>query len=120
MFSTGDDVMLRAIIPALTLLVAATATAEARYACAVKRTPDGFVALREGPSASHKMVARMRPQEMVHIMHPETEDVKRSGDWLWARWFPGTKRTAFHTPTGDERTARTGWVYDRLFNCFEE
>jgi hypothetical protein len=112
--------MLRAFIPALALLAAAAATAEARYACAVKRTSDGFAALREGPSARHRMVARMRPQELVGIMHPDTKDLKRSGDWLWARWYPGTRRTADHTPTGNERTARTGWVHDRLIDCFEE
>lgn len=104
----------------LALLAAATATAEARYACAVKPTPDGFVALREGPSIRNKMIARMRPQELVNIMHPDTEDLKRSGDWLWARWYPGTRRTADHTPTGDERTVRSGWVHDQFINCFEE
>lgn len=112
--------MLRPLLPALVLLVAASTMAEARYACAVKRTPDGFVALREGPSTRHKVVARMRPHELVGIMHPETEDLKRSGDWLWGRWHPGTRRTADHIPEGNEATAREGWVYDRLIHCFEE
>ena len=112
--------MSRAILPALALLAAASTMAEARYACAVKQTPDGFVALREGPSTRHRIVARMKPHELVGIMHPETEDLKRSGDWLWGRWYPGTRRTAFHIPDGNPATAREGWVYDRLINCFEE
>lgn len=111
---------LAAILPALVLLAAATTMAEARYACAVKRTADGFVALRAGPSSRHPIVAKMRPEELVGIMHPDTEDLKRSGDWLWGRWYPGTRRTADHIPEGNPATAREGWVYDRLLNCFEE
>lgn len=112
--------MLRKSLLGLLLLAVATATADARYACAVKSTPDGFVALREGPSTRNKMLVRMRPQELVNIMHPDTEDLKRSRDWLWARWYPGTRRTADHTPTGDERTMRSGWVHDKFIDCFEE
>lgn len=112
--------MLRALVPALALLAAASGASEARYACAVKRTADGFVALREGPSTRHPIVARMKPRELVNIMHPETEDLKRSGDWLWARWYPGTVRTADSIPKGDESKAREGWVRDRLIDCFEE
>ncbi len=116
--------MLRFISPALLLpgflLLAATSAAEARYNCAVKRTPDGFVALRHGPSTQHAMVAKMRPQEMVYLLDPVTEEIVRSGDWLKVRWFPGTRRTEWTMPAGDEAKARWGWVRDRLLNCFEE
>lgn len=112
--------MLRTIIPALVLLVTATATAEARYACAVKRTSDGFVALRDGPSTRHPVIARMRPQELVGLLHPDTEEIVRSGDWLLVRWYPGTRRTEFQMPDVDKVTPRAGWVHDRLINCFEE
>lgn len=93
---------------------------EARYACAVKRTADGYVALRQGPSARHAEVARMRPQELVGLLHPDRDDIVRSGDWLFVRWYPGTRRTASHMPAVDESKARTGWVRDRLIDCFEE
>ncbi len=112
--------MQSALLPALILLAAATGAAEAHYACAVKRTPDGFVALREGPGVSHRMVARMRPQELVGIMHPDTQDIKQEGDWVWGEWFPGTRRSAFHVPKGDEKTAKRGWVNYRLIDCFSE
>ena len=112
--------MLRALFPAMALLVVATATAEARYACAVKRTSDGFVALRDGPSTRHAVNARMRPQEMVGLLHPDKEEIVRSGDWLFVRWYPGTRRTEFLMPDGNETTARSGWVHDRLIDCFEE
>ncbi len=111
--------MLKIVVPALAFL-AATSAAQARYNCAVQRTPDGFVALREGPSTSHAMIARMRPQEMVHLLDPKTEEIVRNGDWLRVRWFPGTRRTEDSMPTGTEATARWGWVRDRLLNCFEE
>jgi hypothetical protein len=112
--------MFRTVIPALAIIAAATAPAEARYACAVMRTPDGFVALREGPSARHKMLAQMRHQELVSLLHADKEEIVRSGDWLFVRWYPGTRRTAMHIPTGDESKARAGWVRDRLIDCFEE
>lgn len=94
--------------------------AEARYACAVKRTSDGFVALREGPGVKHPVVGRMKPHELVGIMHPETEDIKREGDWIWGLWYPGTRRTAMDTPDVSKIKGRPGWVRDRLIDCFEE
>lgn len=112
--------MIRNLLLAGALLAAATGAAEARYACAVKPTPDGFVALREGPSTRHPIVARMRAPEMVGLLHPDTDDIVRQGDWLLVRYYPGTRRTAFHTPPMVEATARRGWVNDRLINCFEE
>lgn len=112
--------MHRTIISALVLLAIATGTAEARYACAVKRTSDGFVALRDGPSTQHPVLGRMRPQELVGLLHPDKDDIVRSGNWLFVRWYPGTRRTEFQMPDADESTARSGWVHDRLINCFEE
>lgn len=106
---------------ALTLTLSAWPTpSEARYACAVLKTRDGFVSLRDGPSARHKEVARMKPEELVGLLHPERDDIVRSGDWLFVRWYPGTRRTADHIPTGNETTALSGWVRDKLINCFEE
>jgi len=111
--------MLKITAPLL-LLLTATSVAEARYNCAVKSTPDGFVALREGPSTRHAMIARMRAQEMALLLHPDREEIVRSGDWLYVRWHPGTHRTAFTMPAGNDATARSGWVRDRLLDCFDE
>ncbi len=112
--------MLRTVISALAMIAAAATPAEARYACAVKRTSDGFVALREGPSPRHTLIAQMRYQELVTLLHPDKEEIVRSGDWLFVRWYPGTRRTEAHIPTVDEAKGRAGWVHDRLINCFEE
>ena len=108
------------VLSLLALLALAPCGAEARYNCAVKSTPDGFVALREGPSTRHAIIARMKPQEMALLLDPVTEEIRRSGDWLRVQWHPGTRRTAFHMPDGNDATARWGWVRDRLLDCFEE
>jgi hypothetical protein len=113
--------MSRLVLGAIVASTMFVATAsEARYACAVKRTSDGFVALRQGPATHHPITARMLPQELVGLLHPDKDDIVRSGDWLFVRWYPGTRRTAMHIPTGNEATARSGWVRDRLIDCFEE
>ena len=106
---------------ALLLAAIAATPSEARYACAIKKTPDGYVALRQGPSAKHPEVGRMKPQELVGLLHPpKYEDIVRKGDWLFVRWSPGTRRTSDHIPDVDESKVRTGWVRDKLIDCFEE
>ncbi len=110
---------LRPFLLAALVLLAAAAPASARYACAVKSTPDGFVALREGPSAGRPMLARMRPREFVGLLHPGKDDIVRSGDWLYVLWYPGVRRTADSMPDVEGRKARAGWVRDSLVDCFE-
>ncbi len=105
---------------ALILVVLGLTSVEARYACAVLQTRDGNVALRDGPSARHKAIARMKPHELVGLLHPDRDEIVRSGDWLYVRWYPGTRRTADHIPATDKTKARAGWVRDKLINCFEE
>lgn len=100
-------------------VLSAPSPAAARYACAVKPTSDGFVALRGGPSTGHPVIARMRAHELVGLLHPDKEEIVRSGDWLFVRWYPGARRTADVIPDMDESKARAGWVRDRLINCFE-
>jgi hypothetical protein len=112
--------LLRAMI-ALALAIVATTPSEARYACAVKATSDGYVALRKGPSARHPEVGKMKPQEFVGLLHPPSyESIVRKGDWLFVRWSPGTRRTADHVPEVDESKQITGWVRDKLVDCFDE
>lgn len=114
---------MKVLLPLILLLslgIAVSTPSEARYACAVRKTADGFVTLRQGPSARHPEVARMKPQEFVGLLHPDRDDIVRSGDWLFVRWYPGTRRTASHIPTVDESKGSTGWVRDKLIDCFEE
>jgi len=62
----------------------------------------------------------MRPSELVALLHSGREEILRSGDWLFVRWYPGTRRTGTHIPTGNEVVARSGWVRDSLIDCFDE
>ncbi len=111
--------MRKFLAPAL-LLLAATSAREARYNCAVVAHVGRL--RRAAPRALHPAWHGRQdaPQEMVHLLDPVTEEIVRSGDWLRVRWFPGTRRTEDSMPSGNEATARWGWVRDRLLNCFEE
>lgn len=112
--------VLRALIVAL-FAIGASTPSEARYACAVKRTLEGHVALRQGPSARHPEVGKMKPQEMVGLLHPpDYENIVRKGDWLFVRWSPGVRRTSDSIPKVDEAKQIAGWVRDILIDCFEE
>jgi hypothetical protein len=90
----------------------------ARYNCGVKGTADGFVALRDGPSASRKLIARMKKGELVGLLHPpDYEKIVRRGGWLFVRYVPGSK---FSDPNAaDYDKAVPGWVNDRLLECHE-
>lgn len=109
----------RITVLAASLAFLAATPSHARYACAVIKTADGFVSLRKGPSARDAELGRMKPQELVGLLHPGSDDIVRKGDWLFVRWYPGTRRTPDHTPDVDEAKAQTGWVRDKLIDCFE-
>lgn len=111
----------RPLVAALALaagLVASSGAAEA-YSCAVKPSRDGFAALRGGPSTSHPIIARMRAPELLDLMDPTTEDVVRRGDWVFVRYYPGSRRTPDATTGVVESRVREGWVHDSLVNCFQ-
>lgn len=109
--------------PALVLgILVALGTAPAGasgYACAVKPTADGFVALRDGPSTRHSTIGRMRGEELVGTMDKKTQDRVISGRWIRVIWYAGTRRTAFSIPDVAPGTGRTGWMHRDLINCFE-
>lgn len=76
--------------------------------CYVKRTPDGFVALRAGPSASHRMVTRMHPGEELHI------EGTVSGEWRRVGLMRRTGRDDGYFGPGHE-----GWMHSRFIErCY--
>lgn len=99
--------------------IATTPAGATGYACAVVRASDGFVALRDGPSTRHQMIARMRPEELVNTMDKETEDRVFSGNWMRVTWYAGTRRTGFSIPDTSQRTGRVGWMHRDLLDCFD-
>lgn len=76
--------------------------------CYVKRTPDGFVALRTGPAPSHRMVVRMRPGEELHI------EGSVAGEWRRVSLMRRTGRDDGYFGPG-----REGWMHSRFIErCY--
>jgi hypothetical protein len=103
---------------ALSTMALAPQEASARYNCAVKSTKDGFVALREGPAASSKLIARMKKDEIVGLLHPpDYENLVRKGNWIYVRYVPGSVFDEANKADYDK--AIPGWVNGRLLDCHE-
>ncbi len=99
--------MFNRILLALTLagsMLAVTAPAEATSFCNLRKTSDGFVALRAGPSADSRMVGRMRSTDEVMLGEGE------QGQWIEVTWWRGNDRLT----KGFEKSAGKGWVNRRL------
>jgi hypothetical protein len=91
----------------VSFLVASSAACATEF-CNVKRTADGFVALRAAPDADAKVVGRMTHRDEV-LEDPTIES--RNG-WIYVTWWKGGR----FRPGGyefDKPTAK-GWVNRRL------
>jgi len=108
---TNPPRMARAVAAALALVSAGGARAEIFNVCSVMATPDGFVALRDSPSLSGQLLAKMHPGEIVVI---EVKDGRlvRSGGWARVSHYPGEAMPNPGEP-GYEKVKR-GWAKDRL------
>lgn len=103
---------------AAAMILFSAGEAQARYNCGVKRTADGFVALRDSPSPAGKLITRMKPGELVGLLHPpKYEDIVRKGRWLFVRYVPGSNINRANDADHDK--AIPGWVNDALLNCHE-
>ena len=89
----------RSAFLALVGLAAGMASAHATAFCEVKRTGDGFVALRAAPSAEGKRLWRLKAGDMVQI------DTTRSKTGGWV---------AVIYRSEDQKTRHIGWVAARL------
>ncbi|MCZ8181895.1 MAG: SH3 domain-containing protein [Beijerinckiaceae bacterium] len=88
----------------LLVVIAGAMPAGATGFCHLRKTADGFVALRAEPSPAAKMVGRMRPSDEVLIGEGE------KGQWVEVTWWRGTERL----DKGFEKHAGKGWVNRRL------
>jgi hypothetical protein len=70
--------MLWIVVIALVLIVGAPMQSFATTGCPLKKTPDGFIALRRGPSQTASLVARLNPDDVVVI----SSDHDQSGEWV--------------------------------------
>ncbi len=87
------------IFIALAVFIGAPTRALATTQCAVKKTPDGFVALRKGPSQDSPMVARLTAKDVVLI----SSEREPSGEWIYVSKV-----------VGGGKYGPSGWVNDRL------
>ncbi|MDF2118891.1 SH3 domain-containing protein [Roseiarcaceae bacterium H3SJ34-1] len=97
----------------VSLFAASTAHAEIFNACGVKETKDGFVALRDKPSPSARLVTRMKAGEVLVIDKTRKGNgLVRSGKWFRAAHYPGE---AMPNP-GDPgfKDVKRGWVHTDL------
>jgi hypothetical protein len=101
----------RAAAVALAFCSASGAKAEIFSVCSALPTPDGFVALRDSPSPSGRLIARMHSDEIV-VIDVKGGKLVRSGGWLSVSHYPGP---AFPKPGDpDFGRVRHGWAKDRL------
>jgi hypothetical protein len=67
----------------------------------LKQTPDGFVALRNGPSPTAPIVSRLGPKDVVLI----STEHEPSGEWVYVSRVKG-----------DGTYGPSGWVNGRLID----
>ncbi len=102
-----------ALAAAVCALMGAASPAMAINAvCEVLPTSDGFAALRAGPSADARMIARMKTGHSVHLRARNQGEVIRSGPWTQVIYWPNGE---LYLPSQPEfRTGQIGWVAQRL------
>jgi hypothetical protein len=94
------------------LMGAASPALAINAVCEVLPTSDGFAALRAGPSADARMIARMKTGHSVHLRARNQGEVIRSGPWTQVIYWPNGE---LFTPGQPEfRSGKIGWVAQRL------
>ena len=96
------------------VLVSITAARATTPSCAVVlNTPDGFLALREGPGTQFRIKDKLRPSQIVGIT---TEDCiwHRPGNVTCKKWV---KVKAF---LADDETPTPGWVRSKYIQPYTE
>ena len=83
--------------------------ASAMIVCWVKKTPDGFVALRAQPDASARMVARMKGGDTVQGV----EGVKDRKGWTYVYWWKAATHEKNEGVSFDTIDGK-GWVRESL------
>jgi hypothetical protein len=78
--------------------------ARATAFCTIKRTRDGFVALRAAPSPQGKLLGRMREGDEVMIVEG------KKGNWIRVEWYRGQDRHE----KGFGKISGKGWAHGKL------
>lgn len=100
--------MRRLLLPALLVLTGSALLspqpASATSFCHLKETTDGFVALRNRPSAAAKLIGRMKADDEVLVGEGKW------GNWVEVIWWRGQDRLI----KGFGKPAGKGWVHKKL------
>lgn len=75
-----------ALLALIGALAAPHAPARATSFCDIRKTKDGFVALRAGPGPDARMLAKMTSRDEVMLGEA------RVGDWVEVTWWRGDDR----------------------------
>lgn len=97
-----------ALSVALLTVVPDAARAEVFNVCEIRETSDGFVALRQAPTTSSAIVARMLPGHVL-VIEKKGNGLVLSGKWFKASYYPGEAMPNPGDPGFDK--IRKGWVH---------
>src|SRR5260221_5139186 len=96
-------------VAALSMLASAAHAAE-EYCVEVKKTPDGFLAVREKPTVKSKIFATLRPKFPLTV-NPEHQFLEDNEYRLYKNWTKWTHvKGWFSTEDADPSW---GWVYSK-------
>jgi hypothetical protein len=106
------------------IVLANNAEATESWCAQVKRTADGFVALRELPSETSKMLAKLKPGEIIEITSGSgrhglnTLDYGESEEWLLVEMVPRLGLWPGHGI--DDGANAVGWVHPSLVTSLDD
>ena len=94
----------------LALLLAALAPAQATedFCAVVLKTPDGFLALREGPGTQHKMITKLEQGDFLLADTAMGEQDPKNKKWVHINGVP-----RIDGPDAIGKTYTRGWVARR-------
>lgn|SRR5262245_22329749 len=104
---------LKKLLATVALIGALAAPASAHslpdYCAVVKKTSDGFLALRKKPSAKSEMIAAMKTGFPLHVTG-EAQWIDGDMVPLYPNW---TKWTYVSAPPSEDADPTHGWVYSK-------
>lgn len=97
---------LTSIALAVAVMIGTSNAAFATMTCSVKKTPDGFVVLREKPDKKSRGVMRLSPNDLVHAGEAE----QANGPWLFTQVWIHDGVDVSHKSEAEIE----GWVHEKL------
>lgn len=94
--------------------ISAATPADATLYCVLKKTPDGFVALRAGPSPSARIVLKMHPGDTVLIQNAPGAAVNPQWDQV-LHWRKEVYEKLRKLGQEDSSLGTRGWVNKRFY-----